>query len=286
MRTISKGVSFLGGQPIGHFRPGFDLVRYIACSGTYRRIITKRFQYRFAEQGIAGMKTIYSAQHSGHFGRSELIDGVFHSSFECPARATQILEMVKSRNVGPVEEPRDSGLSPILRIHGCEYIDFLEGARGRWTAEGNNFDLLSQISPFNAHQGAANSSQNLLAQMGRYSFDMVTPITEANWVAAYSAAQVALTAQEEIRDGAVSAFALCRPPGRHAGADYLAGFCYLNNAAIAAQAFPDNGATRVSILDVDYHHGNGAQDIFYRRDDVQFLSIHGHPSYEYPSTLL
>lgn len=130
VRTISKGVSFLGGQPIGHFRPGFDLVRYIACSGTYRRIITKRFEYRFAEQGITGMKTIYSAQHSGHFGRSELIDGVFHSSFECPARATRILEMVKSRNVGPVEESRDSGLSPILRIHGCEYIDFLEGTRG------------------------------------------------------------------------------------------------------------------------------------------------------------
>ncbi len=98
----------------------------------------------------------------------------------------------------------------------------------------------------------------------------------------YSSAQVALTAQEHMRQGARSAFALCRPPGHHAGGDFMGGYCFLNNAAIATQAFLDQGARRVAILDVDYHHGNGTQDIFYRRDDVLFASIHGDPRVEYP----
>ena len=98
----------------------------------------------------------------------------------------------------------------------------------------------------------------------------------------YSAAQVALTAQAAIQNGAHSAFALCRPPGHHAASDLMGGYCYLNNAAIAAQAFIDQGRRKVAILDVDYHHGNGTQSIFYTRDDVLFTSIHGHPEAEFP----
>ncbi|HWV10926.1 MAG TPA: histone deacetylase family protein, partial [Pseudomonas sp.] len=91
-----------------------------------------------------------------------------------------------------------------------------------------------------------------------------------------------LSAQQEIANGAHSAFALCRPPGHHAAGDVMGGYCYLNNAAIAAQAFIDQGRRKVAILDVDYHHGNGTQSIFYTRSDVLFTSIHGDPAEEFP----
>src|SRR5690606_11300047 len=123
---------------------------------------------------------------------------------------------------------------------------------------------------------------DLHGQLGYYSFDGGAPITAGTWQAAYSAAQVALSAQQEIVNGARSAFALCRPPGHHAAGDVMGGYCYLNNAAIAAQAFLDQGRKKVAILDVDYHHGNGTQDIFYQRSDVLFASIHGDPAEEFP----
>jgi acetoin utilization deacetylase AcuC-like enzyme len=123
---------------------------------------------------------------------------------------------------------------------------------------------------------------SLLGQLGYYSFDAGAPITAGTWQAVYSAAQVALTAQAAVENGARSAFALCRPPGHHAASDVMGGYCYLNNAAIAAQAFLDQGRQKVAILDVDYHHGNGTQSIFYSRNDVLFTSIHGHPEAEFP----
>jgi len=119
------------------------------------------------------------------------------------------------------------------------------------------------------------------ARLGYYSFDATTPITAGTWRAASAAADVALTAQAALA-GRGAAFALCRPPGHHAGRNFYGGYCFLNNAAIAARACIDQGAARVALLDVDYHHGNGTQAIFYDRPDVFFLSLHGHPAQEYP----
>ncbi|MDD2704866.1 MAG: histone deacetylase family protein, partial [Acidocella sp.] len=96
---------------------------------------------------------------------------------------------------------------------------------------------------------------------------------------------VALTGAKLPRDGERAVFSLCRPPGHHAGADQLGGYCFLNNAAIAVQKLLDDGAKRVAVLDVDYHHGNGTQHIFYNRDDVLFVSLHGHPDEEFPYLL-
>ena len=119
--------------------------------------------------------------------------------------------------------------------------------------------------------------------MGYYSFDAGTPITAGTWQAAQSSADVAVTAAKLLAEGGHPAiFALCRPPGHHAAADLYGGYCFLNNAAIAAQYLIDGGAERVAILDVDYHHGNGTQAIFYDRPDVLFLSLHGDPREEYP----
>jgi acetoin utilization deacetylase AcuC-like enzyme len=118
---------------------------------------------------------------------------------------------------------------------------------------------------------------------GYYAMDGGAPITKGTWQAARGAVDCALTALERITQHRErAAFALCRPPGHHAGVDYLGGYCYLNNAAIAAQRLIDEGCRRVAVLDIDYHHGNGTQQIFYDRADVLFVSLHGDPLFEYP----
>jgi acetoin utilization deacetylase AcuC-like enzyme len=123
---------------------------------------------------------------------------------------------------------------------------------------------------------------NVDAKLARYSFDASTPITATTWAAAVSSANCALTAAGFIVKGGKSAFALCRPPGHHAGIDCFGGYCFLNNAAIAAQSLRDAGLAKVAIIDADYHHGNGTQDIFYRRGDIFFASIHADPHFEFP----
>jgi acetoin utilization deacetylase AcuC-like enzyme len=226
------------------------------------------------------MLTIYSDDHRLHHGRSELMDGQLMPCFEMPSRADHILERVNARNIGPVRAPDDFGLAPIKRIHDEAFLTFFQGAWERWAKLNHEGDLLPFTWPARTMRKVIPSS--LLGQFGYYSFDAGAPITAGTWQAAYSAAQVALTAQAAIQQGAHSAFALCRPPGHHAASDLMGGYCYLNNAAIAAQAFLDQGRKKVAILDVDYHHGNGTQSIFYSRSDVLFASIHGHPEAEFP----
>jgi len=123
---------------------------------------------------------------------------------------------------------------------------------------------------------------NIDGKIGYYAMTAETSISEGTWEAARAAADVALTAQAEVAGGARAAFALCRPPGHHAASDVFGGYCFLNNAAIAAQAYVDQGAARVAVLDVDFHHGNGTQAIFYDRPDVMFLSLHGDPREAFP----
>ena len=226
------------------------------------------------------MLTIYSDDHHLHHGRCELIDGQLMPCFEMPSRADHILQRVQTRELGPVQAPQDFGREPILRVHSAAYLDFFEGAWARWAEQGLDGDLMPYTWPARTLRAIVPAS--LHGQLGYYSFDGGAPITAGTWRAAYSAAQVALTAQAAIQNGAPSAFALCRPPGHHAAGDLMGGYCYLNNAAIAAQAFLDQGGKKVAILDVDYHHGNGTQSIFYERNDVLFTSIHGHPEAEFP----
>ena len=123
---------------------------------------------------------------------------------------------------------------------------------------------------------------SIYGRLGYYSFDSSAPITAGTWTAVYAAAQVALTGAGLLADGETAAFALCRPPGHHASRAYFGGYCYLNNAAIAVQSLIEGGMKRAAVLDVDFHHGNGTQSIFYERSDVLFVSIHGDPNEEYP----
>jgi len=226
------------------------------------------------------MLTIYSDDHHLHHGRCEIIDGELKPCFEMPSRADHVLARVRERALGDVIAPADFGRSAVERIHSADYLAFFKGAWARWAAMGRDGDLMPYTWP--ARTLRPMIPDTLHGQLGYYSFDGGAPITAGTWQAAWTATQVALSGQQHITSGAHSAFALCRPPGHHAAADLMGGYCYLNNVAIAAQAFLDQGCKRVAILDVDYHHGNGTQSIFYDREDVLFTSIHGDPRFEFP----
>ncbi len=186
-----------------------------------------------------------------------------------------------AERVGGLSPAEDFGRAPLERVHKSTYVDFLQTAHARWLESGREGDAIAYTWPVVRRRPL--DLERIDAQLGLYSFDAGTPIASGTWQGAYWGGQTALTALQPLLAGEASAaFALCRPPGHHAGADYLGGYCYLNNAAIAARAATDAGHARVAILDVDYHHGNGTQDIFYAADDVFFSSIHADPATDYP----
>lgn len=222
------------------------------------------------------MFQVFDPRQLGHAPAVELHNGGWTSHADTPSRAARV-----ASRLGGCQPAQDHGLAPILRVHRREYVDFLETAHGRWMAEGRSGDAIGYAWPVVGRRTI--DLERVDAQLGRFSYDAATPIAQGTWDAAYWGAQTTLTALAPLLDGSRrTAFALCRPPGHHAGADYLGGYCYLNNAAIAAQAARDAGRRRVAVLDVDYHHGNGTQDIFLEDGSVFFASIHGDPATEYP----
>ena len=227
------------------------------------------------------MQIVYSERHRVHRGEHEFFRGELVPCFEKPERADFVLAAVTERRIGAVIEPRSFGLAPLERVHSPRYLRFLERAWREWSALGQTRDALPAVWPIRGFRDDV-EPENFIAQLGLYSFDSGTPFTAGTWEAACLGADIALTAQSLVLGGERAAFALSRPPGHHAGADFLGGYCFVNNAAVAAQAFVDAGAPRVAVLDVDYHHGNGTQSIFYERADVLFQSIHGDPRTEYP----
>jgi acetoin utilization deacetylase AcuC-like enzyme len=172
----------------------------------------------------------------------------------------------------------------LARIHSPRYLQFLQTAWQQWIALDPANAALDAIPSFWPTRSFRTDIEpdNFSARMGLYSFDAGTPLTAGTWQAARSGADCAFSAAAHIAQGWRAAFALSRPPGHHAGADFFGGYCFLNNAALAAQHLRDSGLERVAVLDVDYHHGNGTQAIFYARADVFFASIHGDPRTEYP----
>ena len=227
------------------------------------------------------MKTVYSDRHRLQDGQSELIDGKLVKCFECPERADIVLARVGQQSIGEVVEPSDHGLDPVRRVHTAPFVDFLSTAWHEWVATHGEYDALPIVWPTRTmrHDRLPTAIDGKLSY---FALDAGTPITAGTWSAITAAADVALTGADIVLDGERHAFSLCRPPGHHAAADVYGGYCFFNNAAIAAQSFRDRGAAKVAVLDVDYHHGNGTQAIFYDRSDVAFASIHGHPEQEYP----
>lgn len=226
------------------------------------------------------MLTVYSEEHRHQNGKAELINGELLPCFEMPRRAEMILARVREVDLGEVVPPEDHGRGPIERVHRRDFVEFLTRAWDDWTATGRSHDALPLCWPTRTLRQVC--PETIDGRLSYYSLDAGTPITAGTWRAAYASAQVALTGARRVAEGARAVFALCRPPGHHAAADVYGGYCFLNNAAIAAQALRDAGAARVAILDVDYHHGNGTQAIFYDRGDVLVANLHADPRDEYP----
>ncbi len=230
------------------------------------------------------MLTFYNELHGQHRGRYEIFRGEMVPCFEKPERADIVVAELGRRNLGRIVTPHGVPLTSLERIHTPRYLHFLRHAWSDWLA----------LDPANAEKDAFPAvwpvrtlrddiePENFCARLGLYSMDSGTPLTSGAWIAAKTGADCAVNAAHALRLGERSTFALTRPPGHHAGADFFGGYCFLNNAALAAQHLLDDGARKVAILDLDYHHGNGTQSIFYQRNDVLFLSLHADPRHEYP----
>jgi len=220
------------------------------------------------------MRCVFDPRQLAHAPALELNNGAFVPFAESPQRAEAILAAI-----GTAEAPFDHGEAPLRAVHSEAYLAFLWSAHGDWKAAGRPGDAAAYTWPVVRRRPL--DLERIDARLGQYSYDAASPIASGTWEGAYWSAQVALTGLDAVLGGERAAFAACRPPGHHCGADYLGGYCYLNNAAIAAEAAVAQGK-RVAILDVDYHHGNGTQDIFYGRGDVLFVSIHADPRMDYP----
>lgn len=226
------------------------------------------------------MLTAYSPQHRLHHG-TELKDGIIKPSFEEPQRAELVLAAVQRAHLGPIIEPRPFDRACYVAAHTERYVTFLENAWHDWTATGRQHDALPLVWPVGSMAGSP-EPDFIDGQLGYFAMDAGAPITAGTWPAARASADTALTAVSALLQGAPAAFALCRPPGHHAGRQTMGGYCYLNNAAIAAEYALAHGGGRIAILDVDFHHGNGTQDIYYHRPDVLYASLHGDPRHCYP----
>lgn len=223
------------------------------------------------------MRVFFSEKQLSHHGESFLVAGQPKPIPEVPERAGHLKAAVSKLGLD-ICEPDDHGLSPLAAIHKPEYLNFLQTACERWVAAGGNGTVVPNVHPRNRNITYPHSA---VGQAGYHLGDTACPVTESTWDAVYWSAHTAVSAATDITNGAKEAYALCRPPGHHAGPDLAGGFCYLNNSAIAAQHLRSQCA-RVAILDIDLHHGNGTQDIFYHRDDVMTLSIHADPRHFYP----
>ena len=226
------------------------------------------------------MLTVASDAHRGHHGL-ELHDGALAPSFECPERAELIataLHDAGHQRIAP--DVLDDDL--VRRVHSPDLVDLLATAWDRWVARGERAPAAVGFAWPSLAAPGARRPDDLIGQLGFHSFAADTSIVAGTWAAVREAAAIAQTAADRVVDGAGAAYGACRPPGHHATAERFGGYCYLNNAAIAAQRLLDRGRSRVAVLDVDYHHGNGTQSIFEARADVLVASIHADPREEFP----
>lgn len=224
------------------------------------------------------MKAVHTELHRSHDPQFFLVRGVVKRTTEQPERADRLLKGLKDGKHQLVE-PTKFGQGPRARIHSPEYLSFLSEAWDAWTALGDSGpEMIGNIHPV---RHAATYPTHIVGKLGWHTADTAAPIGPGTWAAVCAATDVAVTAAQMVMDGEDATYALCRPPGHHAYRDMAGGFCFLNNSAIAA-AHLRQKHERVVILDVDVHHGNGTQGIFYARPDVYTISIHADPVAYYP----
>ncbi|HYT30769.1 MAG TPA: histone deacetylase family protein [Actinomycetota bacterium] len=231
------------------------------------------------------MRVVYSETQLLHDPEHEVQFGIPLPTYEVPARAERIREALEADGGFTLQEPTEHGLGPIEAVHDPGLIRFLGEAWSEWRGRYSAPEMFpdSFLHPaLREGMGPAREPASPLARMGYWCFETMTAIVPGSYPAARAAVDVALTAADLILAGERAVYGLCRPPGHHSPRAAFGGYCFFNSAAVAAQYVVARTGEPVAILDLDYHHGNGTQQIFYRRADVRYVSLHGHPDRAYP----
>jgi acetoin utilization deacetylase AcuC-like enzyme len=237
------------------------------------------------------MPVVHSAAHRGHDPAVETFLGEPMPAFEVAERAERILVALAADGGFELVGPTEHGEGPITAVHDPGLVRFLAEAWPELRREGLPRTFLAADTYLNPAMtegmseeaiGRLREPTAIGGRAGWWGLDSSTPIVAGTYVAARAAVDVALTTVDLVLGGERIAYGLCRPPGHHAARALYAGYCFLNNAAIAAHAIATATGERVGILDVDIHHGNGTQQIFWRRGDVRYVSIHTDPDRQYP----
>jgi acetoin utilization deacetylase AcuC-like enzyme len=232
------------------------------------------------------VKVVYTLRHRHHHPRAEVEAGALQEPFEHPGRAEIIRAALAADDAFEFVAPDDWGPAPIEAVHHPGLVEFLETAWELYQrANGPTHDVVPDVFAMpGLWEGmeAAGEPTSVSARLGWWCYETTTPLTQGTYDAARSSVDVALTAAATVLGGDRVAYGLCRPPGHHASRSLYGGYCFFNNAAVVANHLAATTAGKVAVLDVDYHHGNGTQQIFYDREDVQFVSLHGDPKRAYP----
>ncbi len=237
-----------------------------------------------ASAPVSALPIVWHQDCLRHDPDGEVWLGVWEAGTEVPERASTLLAALRSAGADVVPANRHDDAA-ILAVHDAALVEHLANVWDEWVAAGYPAEhgrrrVVPYLFPTGGLLGGlpARPPAAVHGRAGLYCYDTMTLIGPGSWRAIRAAADVALTAAEIVAGGATAAYALCRPPGHHAGPSAYGGSCYLNNSAIAAQGLRDSGAARVAVIDIDAHHGNGTQSIFYERADVFVGSVHVDPA--------
>ena len=235
------------------------------------------------------MKVVYTDVHKLHDPKTSIEQSAMVPPWEHVGRAEAIRATLAADDRFDFVSPSSWDTAPIEAVHDPGLVRFLSTAWDEYQeAVGPMADVMPDVFYRPAMRNAMSPGRepdSINGRLGWWCFETTTPLTSGTYNAARGAVDTALTATKFVLDGARSAYGLCRPPGHHATSTLYGGYCFFNNAAIAAHHVACTTGSKVTVLDVDYHHGNGTQEIFYSRDDVQYVSLHGDPTRAYPYTV-
>jgi acetoin utilization deacetylase AcuC-like enzyme len=232
------------------------------------------------------MRVVYSPKHHLHNPTKEVQFGTPLPMYEIPERAESIRRALEGDGGFKLEDPREHGTTPITTVHDEGLVRYLEHAWSNWRTL--NREAPAMIPDTVLHpairegMGPSPEPKNPLARLGYWCWETMTPVVPGSYLAALACVDVALSAAELVLSGESAVYALCRPPGHHSPRRAFGGYCFFNAVSVATQYLVEVTGEAMAILDVDYHHGNGSQQIFYGRKDVLYCSIHGHPDRAYP----
>lgn len=235
------------------------------------------------------MKVVYTPAHLLHDPHSEIEKGTVHSPFEHIGRGEVIREVLSADARFEMLAPIEWGIDVINAVHDPGLHRFLTTA---WQEYQDAIAPTREVTPEVFYRPSLRHKMadgvepiSITGRLGWWCFETTTPLVQGTYAAARAAVDTAMTAMQCVLDGDKAAYGLCRPPGHHATTNLYGGYCFFNNAAIVAHHVASTTGVKVAVLDVDYHHGNGTQEIFYDRDDVMYVSLHGDPTRAYPYTI-